>query len=103
MLISIPAIYLALPAGGIVAFLPMILIFVIFYMLIMMPQQKRQKKLQAMISSLKNGDRVMTSGGIRGTVVSVKDDAIQLRVAPDNLRIEVARGAVVSMLDESSS
>ncbi|MEO8727175.1 MAG: preprotein translocase subunit YajC [Acidobacteriaceae bacterium] len=103
MPILTPAIFLALPTGGIVAFLPMILIFVIFYMLIMMPQQKRQKKLQAMISSLKNGDRVMTSGGIRGTVVSVKDDAIQLRVAPDNLRIEIARGAVVSMLDESNS
>jgi preprotein translocase subunit YajC len=81
----------------------MVLIFVIFYLLIMLPQQKRQKKWQAMINSVKNGDRVTTSGGIRGTVVSVKDDAVQLRIPPDNLRIEVARAALVSISDESSS
>src|SRR5947209_1222760 len=99
------AMYLWQSGGGFngLALLPMVLIFVIFYLLIMMPQQKRQKKWQAMINSVKNGDRVTTSGGIRGTVVSVKDDAVQLRVPPDNLRIEVARAALVSISDESSS
>lgn len=89
--------------GSLAGILPIALIFGIFYLLIMLPQQKRQKKFQAMISSLKNGDRVVTSGGIRGTVVSLKDDALQIRVPPDNLRLEIARGAVVSVVDETSS
>lgn len=67
--------------------------------MLIMPQQKRQKKWQAMLSSLKNGDKVVTSGGIRGTIISVKDDAVQLRVPPDNLRIEVARSAVTALVN----
>ena len=65
--------------------------------MLILPQQKRQKKWQQMLGSLKNGDRVVTSGGIRGTIISVKDDAVQLRVPPDNLRIEVARSAVTAL------
>jgi preprotein translocase subunit YajC len=76
---------------------PLIVIFAIFYLMLIMPQQKKQKKWQQMLAGLKNGDRVVTSGGIRGTVISVKDDAVQLRVPPDNLRLEVARSAVVSL------
>lgn len=77
--------------------IPLVVIFGIFYFMLIMPQQKRQKKWQAMLSALKNGDRVVTSGGIRGTIISVKDDAVQLRVPPDNLRIEVARSAVTGL------
>ncbi len=76
---------------------PLIVIFAIFYLMLIMPQQKKQKKWQQMLAGLKNGDRVVTSGGIRGTVISVKEDAVQLRVPPDNLRLEVARSAVVSL------
>jgi preprotein translocase subunit YajC len=76
---------------------PLIAIFAIFYVMLILPQQKRQKKWQQMLSALKNGDRVVTSGGIRGTIISVKDDAVQLRVPPDNLRIEVARSAVTAL------
>ena len=76
---------------------PLIAIFAIFYVMLILPQQKRQKKWQTMLSALKNGDRVVTSGGIRGTIISVKDDAVQLRVPPDNLRIEVARSAVTAL------
>jgi len=65
--------------------------------MLILPQQKRQKKWQQMLSALKNGDRVVTSGGIRGTIISVKDDAVQLRVPPDNLRIEIARSAVTAL------
>ena len=65
--------------------------------MLILPQQKRQKKWQQMLAALKNGDRVVTSGGIRGTIISVKDDAVQLRVPPDNLRIEVARSAVTAL------
>jgi preprotein translocase subunit YajC len=76
---------------------PMIFIFAIFYFLLIMPQQRKQKRWQAMINDLKTGDRVVTGGGIRGIIISVKDDAVQLRVAPDNLRLEVAKSSVISL------
>jgi preprotein translocase subunit YajC len=85
--------------SGMIALLPLVAIFAIFYVMLILPQQKRQKKWQQMLSTLKNGDRVVTSGGIRGTVISIKDDAIQLRVPPDNLRIEVARSAVTALVN----
>ena len=88
--------------GFIIGVLPLIFIFVIFYFVLIRPQQQRQRKWQEMLNTLKNGDRVVTSGGIRGTIISVKDDAVQLRVPPDNLRIEVARSAVVSMAGEEN-
>ena len=62
-----------------------------------MPQQRRQKKWQQMLSELKTGDKIVTSGGLRGTIVSIKDDAVQLRVPPDNLRLEVSRGSIVTV------
>jgi preprotein translocase subunit YajC len=62
-----------------------------------MPQQRRQKKWQHMLGELKAGDKVVTSGGIRGTIISLRDDALQLRVPPDNLRLEISRSAVVSL------
>lgn len=82
---------------GIGMLVPLVVIFGIFYFMLIMPQQKRQKQWKAMLSALKNGDKVVTSGGIRGTIISVKDDAVQLRVPPDNLRIEVARSAVTGL------
>ena len=82
-----------------IAILPLVAIFAIFYVMLIMPQQKRQKKWQQMLSALKNGDKVVTSGGIRGTIISLKDDAVQLRVPPDNLRIEVARSAVTALVN----
>jgi preprotein translocase subunit YajC len=89
---------------GLIGFLPLVVIFGIFYFLLIRPQQVRQKKWQQMLTQLKNGDKVTTSGGIRGTIIAVKDDAFQLRVPPDNLRIEVARSAVVAVTsDEKSS
>ena len=83
--------------------LPLIAIFAIFYVMLVLPQQKRQKKWQAMVAALKNGDKVVTSGGIRGTVISLKDDAVQLRVPPDNLRIEVARAAVTALINSEEA
>src|ERR1700736_5342677 len=84
-------------AGGWLGFAPMLFIFAIFYFLLIMPQQRRQKKWQQMLSELKTGDKVVTSGGLRGTIISLKDDYLQLRVPPDNLRIEVTRASVVSV------
>lgn len=76
---------------------PLVFIFAIFYFLLILPQQRRQKKWQAMLSQLKTGDRVVTSGGLRGTIMSLKEDAVTLRVPPDNLKLEVSRASVVSV------
>jgi preprotein translocase subunit YajC len=79
--------------GLIVTLVPMALIF---YFLLILPQQRRQKKWQHMLAELKAGDKVVTSGGIRGTIIALRDQYIHLRVPPDNLRIEVNRSAVVA-------
>jgi preprotein translocase subunit YajC len=83
---------------GWLGFAPLIFIFGIFYFLLIMPQQRRQKKWQHMLTELKTGDKVVTSGGIRGTIVALRDDALHLRVPPDNLRLEVTRASVVSVV-----
>ena len=83
--------------GMLVMVLPLIFIFAIFYFLLILPQQKKQKRWQEMVSNLKTGDKVQTSAGIRGTIIAIKDDALHLRVPPDNLRLEVAKSAVVSV------
>jgi len=82
---------------GWLGFAPLIFIFAIFYFLLILPQQRRQKKWQQMLGELKTGDKVVTSGGLRGTIVALKDDYIHLRVPPDNLRIEVSRASVSSV------
>lgn len=86
-----------------IGFAPLIVIFAIFYVLLILPQQRRQKKWQAMLSELKTGDKVVTSGGIRGTIIALREENVHLRVPPDNLRLEVARSAVVSVLPPEES
>src|SRR3984885_15617816 len=90
---------LALQSGGIslVTLAPFLFIFAIFYFLLILPQQRKQKKWQAMLSELKTGDKIVTTGGLRGTIMSLKDDAVVLRVPPDNLKLEVSRASVVSV------
>lgn len=82
---------------GLLGFAPLIFIFAIFYFLLILPQQRKQKKWQQMLGALKTGDKVITSGGLRGTIIALKDDSIHLRVPPDNLRIEVTRASVASV------
>src|SRR6195256_4402483 len=84
--------------GGWLGFAPLIFIFAIFYFLLIMPQQRRQKKWQQMLNDLKTGDKVVTTGGLRGTIVALKDDYLHLRVPPDNLRLEVSRGSIASVV-----
>ena len=92
------AFWLQLPGGGsLLTLAPLLFIFAIFYFLLIMPQQKKQKKWQAMLSELKNGDKIVTSGGLRGTIINIKDDALVLRVPPDNLKLEISRASVVSV------
>jgi preprotein translocase subunit YajC len=76
---------------------PLLFIFVIFYFLLIMPQQRRQKKWAAMLDQLKTGDKVTTSGGLRGTVMAIKDDCIHLRVPPQNLLLEVTKASVTQV------
>jgi preprotein translocase subunit YajC len=81
------------------SFLPILLIFGIFYFLLFMPMQKQRKQTQKMLSSLQNGQTVVTSGGIVGTIVAIDgDETLVLRVKPDNIKIQVARSAVSSLV-----
>jgi len=77
---------------GIILLLPLLFIFATFYF-----QQRKTKRWQDVLGTLKSGDRVTTGGGIRGTVIALKDDSIHLRVPPDNLRLEVVKTSIVSI------
>jgi len=84
--------------SGIAQFIPLILIFVIFYFFLIRPQQKRMKDHKAMVAALKRGDRIITSGGITGTVERVKDDdKIEVSIS-DNVVVEIVRSSGVQSL-----
>lgn len=82
--------------GGIALFLPFILIMVIFYFLMILPAQRRQKKVNEMLKNLKTGDKVITNGGIYGTIVGLENDAVQLRIA-EQVKIKISRSAVAGL------
>ena len=73
---------------------------VIFYVLLILPAQRRQKKTTEMLTALKNGDKVITNGGVFGTIVGMEGDAVQLRIA-DQVKVKVLRSAVASLQPES--
>jgi preprotein translocase subunit YajC len=77
-----------------VQLMPFVLVLAIFYFVILLPMKRRQQKVQAFLAALKAGDRVVTSGGLYGTITRVSDQSIQLQVA-DKVRLEVSRNAVV--------
>lgn len=80
--------------------LPMVLIFVLFYFMIILPQRKRQKSIDEMLNNLKMGDRVVTNGGIYGTIVSIREDkrTLQLKVSENPVvRIEIARNSIAGL------
>lgn len=74
-----------------------ILFFVALFALMILPNQRKQKKWQEMLSHLKSGDRVTTNGGIRGTVLTVKDDTVIVRVQPDGLKLEFVKSAIAAV------
>jgi len=80
-------------AGGFASFLPLILIFVVFYFLLIRPQQKQAKQHQAFLSNLKSGEKVVTRGGIHGTITGLTDTIVTVEIAKD-LRIKVSRDAI---------
>lgn len=79
--------------------LPMILIIGVFYMLLIRPQQKRQRELQETIAQLKAGDRVVTTGGVIGTITTVRDTSFLIRSADKSI-LEIARSAVAGIQEE---
>ena len=93
------AFFFQAPAGGAsyLAWLPLVFIFLIFYFLLILPQQRKQKQWKEMLGNLKTGDKVTTSGGIKGTIVALREENLHLRVPPDNIRLEVARSSVVAV------
>jgi preprotein translocase subunit YajC len=79
--------------------LPLLLLFAVFYLLIFMPMQRQKKNQKQMLAGLQNGNIVLTSGGIVGTIVAIEpDDTLVIRVKPDNIKIQVARTAVSSVV-----
>lgn len=91
-------------SGGGLGSIPLLLLFVAaMYFLMIAPNQKKQKQWQAMLSALKSGDRVTTAGGIRGTILQVKDDVITLRVAPDNIKLEFAKSAISAVTTDEEA
>jgi len=91
-------------AGGMSAFIPLILMFAIFYFLLIRPQQKKAKQHKTLLSSLRKGDRIVTSGGLHGLITGVADDVVTIEIAP-KIRVKVSRGSVAGILkrDESVS
>lgn len=88
---------MAQPQGApspLVQMLPIVLVMAIFFFLVILPMRRRQGKVQAFLASLKVGDKVITSGGIYGTITKVDEQALQLQIA-NNVRVDVARNAIV--------
>ncbi len=93
------------PGGGanpVLNFLPIILIFGIFYFLLLRPMQKQRKEQQQLLSSLQAGQVVQTTGGIIGTIVALTDDTVTLRVRPDNVKLLFARNTVTGIVPEET-
>jgi len=88
--------------SGFSLLLPVLMIGVVYLMMIR-PQQKKQKAWTQMLAELKTGDRITTTGGIRGTIISLKDDSMIVRVAPDGIKLEVVKGSIASVTTQEES
>ena len=75
----------------------LLLMFVAMYFLLIAPNQRKQKQWREMLSNLKQGDKVTTNGGMRGTIVSVKDDVLVIKTAPDNVKFEIVKSAIAAV------
>ncbi|HEU5179732.1 MAG TPA: preprotein translocase subunit YajC [Candidatus Polarisedimenticolia bacterium] len=103
MTLSLVALFVTPPSQGqagsnlLLQFLPLALIFVIFYFLLIRPARAKQKAMQTMLDALKPGDRVVTTAGMHGTVVALQDDIVQIRIA-ENVKVDFSKSAVVSVV-----
>jgi preprotein translocase subunit YajC len=93
---------MGLGSGGIQLLLPLLMIGAVYFMMIR-PQQRKQKAWTEMLAQLKTGDKITTTGGIRGTILSLKDDALVLRVAPDGVKIEVVKSAIAAVTTQEEA
>ena len=94
----------AAPSGGASFFIqtiPLVLVFVIFYMLLIRPQQKRMKEHQAQIAAVKKGDRVVTGGGLIGKVTKVGDTEVEVELAP-NIRVQAVKSTLAQVVDPTA-
>jgi preprotein translocase subunit YajC len=82
--------------GGLSAFIPLILMFVIFYFLLIRPQQKKAKQHKAMLSAVKKGDRVVSAGGLHGVVTGISDEVVTMEIAP-KIRVKVSRSSIAGI------
>lgn len=96
-------VFIAAGLGGLGTLPLFVLMIVAMYMLMVLPQQRKQKRWNAMLSSIKNGDKVTTNGGIRGTVISVKDDVLIVRTAPDGVKLEFTKSAIAAVTTDSDA
>ncbi|HDZ24745.1 MAG TPA: preprotein translocase subunit YajC [Desulfobacteraceae bacterium] len=87
--------------GSLGAFIPLILMFVIFYFLLIRPQQKKAKMHKQMLSAIKKGDRVVSSGGLHGVVTGIADDVVTMEIAP-KVRVKVSRGSISGIVNKSA-
>jgi preprotein translocase subunit YajC len=87
--------------GSLGAFIPLILMFVIFYFLLIRPQQKKAKMHKQMLSEIKKGDRVVSSGGLHGVVTGIADDVVTMEIAP-KVRVKVSRGSISGIMNKAS-
>jgi len=89
--------------NSLLGFLPILLIFGIFYFLLFLPMQRQKKQTAQMLAELQNGDNVVTSGGVVGTIIAIDNDSLILRVKPDNVKLQFARSSVTSKVTATSS
>lgn len=94
--------FLQSPANPVASFLPLIAIVAIFYFLVFMPMQKQKKAQAQMLADLQSGAEVLTTGGIVGTIVSITGDTLILRVKPDNIKLQLSRASVASLVKQES-
>lgn len=88
-------------ANPVMSFLPLVLIAGIFYFLVFMPMQKQKKTQSQMLANLQSGNEVVTTGGIVGTIVSIAGDMMIVRVKPDNVKLQISRGSVSSLVTQA--
>lgn len=102
-MISLLSLGFAIPGLGNFGSLPLVVLMVVaIYFLLVVPNQRKQKQWNAMLAALKAGDKVTTNGGIKGTIISVKDDTLVLRTQPDGVKLEFVKSAIAAVTTDDA-
>jgi preprotein translocase subunit YajC len=102
-LISLSVLGFAIPGLGNFGSLPIFVVMIVaMYFLMIVPNQRKQKAWNTMLAQLKSGDKVTTNGGIKGTIISVKDDTLVLRTQPDGVKLEFAKSAIAAVTTDDA-